>query len=169
MRYISCFFAFYFLLACNDTPPTENPVITENPIAQTINLQPLSWLIGTWETIEGNQKTIEQWEQKNDTLFAGKGYMVQGIDTMYMEMLEIRAIGGEILYCPTVSNQNNGQTIIFKLTTSTDTTLVFENPTHDYPQKISYTKHSDQKLTAEISGMVKGTEQKQAFPLNRVK
>lgn len=46
--------------------------------------------------------------------------------------------------------------------------LVFENPMHDFPQIISYTKITCDSLVAQISGEKNGQERKQAFPMKRV-
>ena len=48
-------------------------------------------------------------------------------------------------------------------------TIVFENPQHDFPQIISYTKINADSLVAEISGSKNGQELKQTFPMKRVK
>jgi len=57
----------------------------------------------------------------------------------------------------------------FATKTISETQLVFENPQHDFPQTISYTKITADSLVAEISGTKNGHERKQIFPMKRVK
>ncbi|HQW25329.1 MAG TPA: DUF6265 family protein, partial [Saprospiraceae bacterium] len=70
---------------------------------------------------------------------------------------------------PTVQGMNGGMPVRFTSTTVTDTELTFENPTHDFPQVIRYTLIHPDSLVAEISGITGGQQQKQTFPMKRVK
>ncbi|MBK9423718.1 MAG: hypothetical protein IPN54_06270 [Bacteroidetes bacterium] len=65
-----------------------------------------------------------------------------------------------IYYIPTVTNQNDGVPIPFKLITSEAGVFVFENPTHDFPTKITYKTDQKNKLSASISGKINGEEKK---------
>jgi hypothetical protein len=47
--------------------------------------------------------------------------------------------------------------------------MIFENPAHDFPQFISYTKITTDSLVAEISGTKNGQARKQRFPMKRIK
>ena len=56
----------------------------------------------------------------------------------------------------------------FKLTTQTESEAIFENPTHDFPQRIIYRKSADGGMTARIDGVVNGKERHQDFPFKPV-
>jgi hypothetical protein len=45
--------------------------------------------------------------------------------------------------------------------------LVFENKEHDFPQKITYTKISNDSIVAEISGMKDGKQSKESYPMKK--
>jgi hypothetical protein len=45
--------------------------------------------------------------------------------------------------------------------------LVFENPKHGFPSKISYTQITKDSLFAEISGIQDKKAVKEAFPMSR--
>jgi hypothetical protein len=47
--------------------------------------------------------------------------------------------------------------------------LVFENPKHDYPKKITYTKINDDSLVAEISGILDGKPSSEKFSMKKNK
>ena len=80
-------------------------------------------------------------------------------------MIEER--NGEVYYVPTVKTQNAGKAVEFKMTYSTDKEWVFENPQHDFPQKITYTMITGDSLVAEISGTIEGQLRSEKFPMKK--
>jgi hypothetical protein len=52
---------------------------------------------------------------------------------------------------------------------STDSTVVFANPTHDYPQEIGYQRVGADSLLAWIDGPLKGKPRRVEFRYARVK
>jgi hypothetical protein len=124
----------------------------------TIHLSDLEWLIGV-RSIEQDQMLIyESWSKTSDELLTGKSYYTENGDTMLLETIEIKQIGGEIYYCPAVSNQNDGQAIEFKLTSKKPNELVFENPEHDFPKKIVYIQEGN-----NINAWIEGDGKKVSF------
>ena len=105
----------------------------------TQSIDPFAWLEGTWEMPrpKGGFR-LETWVQKDSTTLTGKGIKVVGKDTTLLESIEIKVDEGEIWYVPTVQDQNNATAIPFKLVSSTGHHYVFENPQHDFPQRITY-------------------------------
>ena len=100
---------------------------------------PFDWLNGTWEmrrTAGGSR--FEMWSQNNDGSFSGKGIRVEGNDTFLLEKIELIARDKDFYYVATVPDQNNGQPIEFKLTRTEGLKYTFENPKHDFPQRIIY-------------------------------
>ena len=70
---------------------------------------------------------------------------------------------GEIYYCPIVAGQNAGEAVFFKLVFAQDTSFVFENPKHDFPQKVVYEFHLPDNLYAYIEGMDEGVFSRQEY------
>jgi hypothetical protein len=68
-----------------------------------------------------------------------------------------------------VSGQNKGQAVQFKLVETAADSFVFSNPAHDFPDKITYTKKSDNSLLAKISGRINDTPREVQFPMRKVK
>ena len=128
-----------------------------------------NWLIGEWQNTSSEGNLTETWEKLNDSTYAGKSFYVIGKDTVSSEKIRIEQHGKTLLYIPTVKDQNNEQTISFALTSSTTHQMVFENPKHDFPQLISYSKTNKTSLIAKISGMVNGKMKSQSFPMQKVK
>lgn len=127
------------------------------------------WLIGSWKNKSAKTLDIETWKKLNDSIFLGRSYSLQGTDTVSSEHIRIEQHSGKLYYIPTVKNQNNGKAITFTLTSSSKNQLVFENPEHDFPQKITYSQITKDSLIAEISGTRKGKQKAIQFPMKRIK
>ncbi len=138
-------------------------------IQQKNEIKKAEWLIGTWENKAARGSLYETWAKAGDAGFSGKSYILKEKDTVVFETIQLVQEQGRLFYIPTVKNQNDGLPVRFSLKAISDTGLVFENPQHDFPQIISYTKISTDSLVAEISGRKNGQERKQTFPMRRVK
>lgn len=57
--------------------------------------------------------------------------------------------------------------VAFKLVRNGPREAVFENPEHDFPQRIIYRLESDGALFARIEGVVSGKEKGRNFPMKR--
>ncbi len=136
---------------------------------QQTKIKNAEWLIGTWENKTQRGSVYETWTKKSSMELLGKSYTLNGKDTIIFETVKLIHEKNNLFYIPTVKNQNNSLPIKFTLKKQSDELLVFENPKHDFPQKISYTKINADSLVAEISGLVKGKERQQTFPMKRVK
>lgn len=132
-------------------------------------LEKASWLLGTWQNTSPEGIATEVWRQENDSVYAGSSHFVIGQDTVSSESIRLEASGLGLAYVPTVKGQNNDAPVRFTLSTATDKQMVFENPAHDFPQKISYTQINPDSLVAEISGTVEGQVQAQAFSMKRIR
>ena len=127
------------------------------------------WLLGNWEHITEAGKTVEVWGRADDTTYAGFSYLIKGTDTMFSETISLEQRGNELRYIPVVKDQNEGAPVVFRMTSISDKVMVFENAAHDFPQKIAYIRVTNDSVVAEISGMMKGQQYAEQFPLARVK
>lgn len=114
------------------------------------------WLIGNWENKSPDGLLTEDWQKVNDSTFSATSYFIKGKDTLHFEKIVLSQKGEKLTYSATVNGQNNDKAIDFPSTSETATKLVFENPQHDYPQKITYTKGANNTLTAEVTGKLQG-------------
>lgn len=138
-------------------------------IKQKKDIQKAEWLIGTWENKTQKGSIYETWTKLEYNEFSGKSYSVKDKDTIVFENVRLVQEKNRLYYIPTVKNQNEGLPIRFVAKTISESQLVFENPQHDFPQIIAYTKISSDSLIAEISGTKNGQKRKQTFPMKRVK
>ena len=135
---------------------------------QTNDITKAEWLTGTWENKTTRGSIYETWNKISETEFAGKNYIVKEKDTVVFENIRLVQEKDSLFYIPAVKNQNDGLPVRFANKTISETQLVFENPQHDFPQIISYTKITPDSLVAEISGTKNGRERRQLFPMKRV-
>ncbi|OSZ82233.1 hypothetical protein CAP35_02895 [Chitinophagaceae bacterium IBVUCB1] len=112
-----------------------------------------TWLLGNWQMKTDNGTVTESWAKANDSLWIGSSYFIlPNGDTASMESIRLATIADTLYYMPTVSNQNDGREIRFKETERTDTSIVFENPLHDFPKRIVYIRTSDSTIYAYVAG-----------------
>jgi hypothetical protein len=144
-----------FLAAC--TSKTE-----EDPLHRFEKLS------GLWQTHNSEADIYEEWTKASDSVMYGKSYVLNETDTIINERIELKKIGNEFFYIPTVTGQNNNQPVQFKLINNTDSLLVFDNPDHDFPQRIMYRFYGKDSIVARVQGIVKGELQFEEFYFRRV-
>lgn len=154
------------IISCKNSNNTNTTGKTTTNFSE---LEKAKWLIGEWQNNSPEGNATEVWKKENDSTFFGKSYFVIGKDTVSAETISLEQNGNQLFYIPTVKDQNAGKPVKFTLTSSTSNQLIFENPKHDFPQKISYTQITNDSLLAEISGMMNGKQNSQKFPMARVK
>jgi hypothetical protein len=155
----------FFIVACSNsnTGASEGKVEKDSKIAQA------RWMIGSWYNESVTPISYEVWRELDDTTFMGRSYSVRGEDTVTTEFIRLEQRGNEMSYIPRVPDQNSGMPVKFKLTSIDENRLIFENPDHDFPQKITYHLVSPDSLVAEISGVFKDQHRSRQFPMKRFK
>src|SRR5262249_54454881 len=96
----------------------------------------------------------ECWMKPAGQSMIGISRTIAGGKTVFTEYAQIREANGEIAYV--VSLGLSAKPIAFKLIRSSESEAVFENPTHDFPQRIIYKRESATSLFARIEGAEKG-------------
>lgn len=127
------------------------------------------WLLGNWENVSTDGKLTENWVKINDSTFQAQSLFIKNKDTLHFESISLQQKGEELTYSATVKGQNNDDAVTFKLTIATEKEMTFENPKHDYPQKISYTLVAPNNLVAKISGIQQGKPSSESFSMKKTK
>jgi Domain of unknown function (DUF6265) len=151
--------AFVALLTIVSCKKTENSAKDK--------IKTADWLIGNWENQLEQGTLSESWEKANDSTFNGKSFFIKDKDTLNNETIVLSQKGNDLFYIPVVQGQNNNEPVIFKMTKADAKQLIFENPKHDFPQKISYTKITNDSIVAAISGVVNGKTEGESYPMKR--
>lgn len=155
------------LLSCKNE--NDNQKNDAAPIKTFNEIKKADWLLGSWGSTTDEGTLTETWSKINDSVFAGQAYFIAGKDTVFSESIQLQERDKKLYYVPTVSNQNEGKPVSFALTSATITELVFENPPHDFPQKIVYNLIGNDSLVAVVSGLKNGKETKEQFPMKKIK
>lgn len=124
------------------------------------------WMLGEWTLQQGEEKMLERWSRSNDTLFEGASFSIIGTDTVWSEKMTLSEINNEVFYNALVADQNEGKAVSFKLVSSSEGKLLFENPEHDFPQRILYRRFGLDSMVAEIS-LLNSSDKKQIFPFHK--
>lgn len=121
-------------------------------------------LQGTWTMNSNRGMLYEHWRLQDDSTLLGKSFKIAPAgDTLVLEEVTLALRRQTIVYMPQVRGQNNGETVTFKLVSTTNDTYVFDNPAHDFPQRVIYELPKNDKLHAWIEGMDKGSYRKSDY------
>jgi hypothetical protein len=119
----------------------------EKAPAPSLDPQKLAWLVGSWELKDGEKITEETWLPLKGGQMMGLSRTYDSRRTHFFEFLRIMAKKDMINYIP----QPGGDSPVpFGITRLDDKVAVWENPKHDYPQRIRY-ERTEKGMTATIS------------------
>lgn len=123
-------------------------------------------LEGTWRMNTKRGAVYEEWKKINKNYLQCKGYMIRGKDTIISERIALTNSKAGIFYTSTVEDQNNKESVAFKMASTENNIFVFENSLHDFPKRIVYKLITADSLNAFIDD---GTEtgKKQNFYYKR--
>jgi Domain of unknown function (DUF6265) len=127
-------------------------------------LHRIAWLAGCWTSGAGGRQVDEQWMKPLGGTMMGMSRTVVGGKTVDSEVLLIRATGSDVAYVARPAGQPEAS---FKLVSATANEARFENPEHDFPQRIIYRLNPDGSLHARIEGTRDGKVRGVDFPMTR--
>jgi hypothetical protein len=137
------------------------PIFGINATAQKTDA--MKWLLGTWRLTTHRGVIVESWKLLNDSTLHGKSVIVKTSgDSILQESLEITLKKGQWAYISSVQGQNENKPVSFKVIFLKGEEFISENPTHDFPQRISYRRIKN-NLFASIEGGNNGRFSKQNF------
>ncbi|MEO8209756.1 MAG: DUF6265 family protein [bacterium] len=126
----------------------------------------LQWLIGEWEGIHGKGIYHEEWEKINDNELSGKAYLIQKGEIINPEKLKLQSNVKGIYYVADVRHNTNP--VSFRMTGIEENIVVFENPDHNFPQKITYVRKGHDSLLAIIEATINDKTEKVEFNLKKL-
>ncbi len=126
----------------------------------------LAWLAGCWRREAGERTIDEQWMSPQGDAMLGMSRTVRGGTLTEFEYLRIEVIDGRVMYIAHPVRQ--AETAFPLLRAGTDE-VVFENPAHDFPQRIGYRRIGPDSLQAWIEGEANGQTRRVPFPYARVR
>lgn len=137
-----------------------------SPTIPDPSLDSLAWMAGCWEGSYPNGRLVsEQWMKPSGSVMLGMSRTVRNGRTVAHEFIRLEQSGdGVIRYIARPSNQPEA---VFTLTFLDGRKAVFENPQHDFPQRIMYERVSADSLVARIEGTIDGKERGSDFPYHK--
>ena len=150
---VTAIFVFYVTSFAQEVKPT---------------IESLGWISGCWEQNDAVKKRFgsEQWMKPSGGSMIGMSRTVKNGKTVAFEFLRIVQDDTGIHYISRPS-QNKEETL-FKLIKFSPNEIVFENPTHDFPQRIIY-RLDKTNLFARIEGNNNGKAMGVDFPMTKAK
>jgi hypothetical protein len=125
----------------------------------------LVWIAGCWSGGDKIQ-VEEQWTKLAGQSMLGVSRTIKEGKTVSFEFMQIREQSDGVFY---IAQPNGGKAVPFKLVKVNDSQAVFENPEHDFPQRITYQRLPDGSLLAAIEGEEKGKMKRIEFPMRHVR
>lgn len=127
----------------------------------------LAWIGGCWTMATPGGGVVEEtWLPPAGGAMVGVGRTIRGGQMTEYEFLVIRHVDGHLAYVAKPSGQAEAT---FPVLRTGAAEVVFENPTHDFPQRIIYKKNADGSMTARIEGQLNGQSRGIDFPYGRCK
>jgi hypothetical protein len=134
--------------------------------ADDADIASLAWLAGCWQSEQGEPGSGEHWLPPAGGTMFGVSRTVKNGKTAEFEFLQLRTNAqGKLVYIALPSGQK--ETAFVAAAIDKDA-VTFENPQHDFPQKVIYRLHAPDRLVARIEGLRGGALRGVDFPMKRV-
>jgi hypothetical protein len=139
-------------LQASQTPPAPEP--------------DLDWLAGYWLSCEDGVEVSETWSRRRGGIMLGSSITLSD-DAFSWEQTRIEASSEGLSFHALPRGQAHAS---FRLVRSGPGEAIFENPEHDFPQRVIYRRQGE-RLTGRIEGVANGQAQGiewhyRAAPLN---
>lgn len=137
-------------------------------LAQDFKIENLSWISGCWQSENKEKKSSvsESWTPVAGESMLGVSRTIRGGKLADFEYLRIVQDDKGIFYI--AKPKANPEETSFKLTKLSGTEAIFENPAHDFPQKIIY-RVEGTTLIARVEGNNKGKPMGFDFKMSKIK
>jgi len=126
-------------------------------------IEQVAWMQGCWQMDAGPRVVEEQWMAPRGGVMLGMGRTVRDGTLVEYESVVLREQDGKLAYEAHPSGQPSA---VFMASRIEESTVVFENPAHDFPQRVGYKRDGD-SLLAWIEGAVNGKSRRVEFPYRR--
>jgi hypothetical protein len=134
------------------------------PVGAQSGITAVGWMQGCWESATPQRIVEEQWTAPRAGSMLGVGRTVRGERLVEYEFVLLREQDGKLAYEAHPSGQPSA---VFTSSTVSDTIVVFENPQHDFPQRVGYRKDGADAIVAWVDGTENGKERRIEFPYRR--
>lgn len=133
--------------------------------AQDSGVDRLQWLAGCWESRADSLIIEEHWLAPAAGMLLGVSRTRRGESLVGYEFTRIYSRGDSLVFAAGPSGQDPAE---FVAPAVIDREVVFENPEHDFPQRVRYRAIGTDSLVARIEGLRAGEPRGVDFRYGRV-
>jgi hypothetical protein len=120
----------------------------------------VAWMAGCWESTRNGRHIVEHWLPPEGGTMMGLSRTVMDGRTTEWEFLIIRAGAGGLDY---VAHPSGQPAATFTAARASASEVVFENASHDFPQRVIYRRDGD-RLLAAVEGAMNGQARRIEYP-----
>ena len=121
--------------------------------AQGSSVASFGWLEGSWTGESGGLRMEEHWTSADGDGLVGMHKDIKAGKMVSFEFFRIESHADGIYY---MTSPSGAPATPFKLIQQSERRVVFENLTHDFPQRILYWSDKPDELCARIEGKLNG-------------
>ncbi len=129
------------------------------------DLRNLEFMSGCWSVQMGRVTIEEQWNRPAGGIMQGVSRTLKDGKAVFHEFIRLEQRGDDVVYTPRIGD--GSKPVPFRLIRLTAGEAVFENPEHDFPQRVIYRK-APVGLPARIEGTKNGKARSEDFPYQRI-
>jgi hypothetical protein len=129
------------------TPMPDPPARPTIKMAEA-TIAALAWLPGTWSGLNGQVTVEERWTPVASGSMQGMGRTLRGEAQVAFEFFCVAERDGSLVYTAWPNARTTPTS--FYLTSATADVATFENPEHNFPQVVKYTRLPDGSLQTTI-------------------
>jgi hypothetical protein len=122
------------------------------------------WMAGCWSGSRGGEQFTERWLVADAATMIGTSHTVKDGTLNAFEFLRVVLKGGTAVY---IAQPNGVAPTEFAATGQSTSTIVFVNPSHDFPKRVGYRLVDATHLTAWIDGGETAKGQRLEFAMTR--
>ena len=160
MNYLKvAYFKIFFLILAGQTMGQEIQ-----------DLSQFEFMLGTWRAEFPTGAFCESWTKESDTKFTGAAYTIRDGDSTLSETLSLEILNDGVhegvyyIALPVLQD-----TTYFQFVAGTNEDAEFQNPEHDFPQRIAYKKVSEDELFVVVDNLDQTTDKQLVFNFKRMK
>jgi hypothetical protein len=113
-------------------------------------LDQLAWMVGSWSVENRGTVVEEHWTPARGNTMLAVGRTTRGQRTVFYEFLRIEQTPDAITYH--AAPKGRSPATPFKMIEMSEGKVVFENPQHDFPVRITYWREGADGMGAKIEG-----------------
>ncbi|SRX55519.1 DUF6265 family protein [Aequorivita sp. CIP111184] len=160
---------FFIPIVLNSCKNNSDAKQSKTEIAEekSEKIDQLQWLLGTWTNEKGEEFSQESWSRENANTFTAFSFTQIADETVFAETMVLEEKADTLLLTVATANQNEEKPVTFKMISSDNGQFTFENKSHDFPKRITYSNPVKDSLHAWIEGTVNGEAKKVDFYFKR--